>query len=153
MTRQVSVSRDISAPPDAVWAMVSDVTRMGEWSPEAETATWLRGASGPEVGARFKGENRNGKKKWSTTGIVTAADPGRSFAFETKAAGMRIAEWRYTFEPTANGCRVTETWTDQRGSIITTLGKQVSGVADRAAHNEAGMAQTLDRLKAAAEAA
>jgi uncharacterized protein YndB with AHSA1/START domain len=152
MARQVSVSRDIAASPDAVWAMVSDLTRMGEWSPEAEGGKWLGGATGPAVGARFKGDNRNGKKTWNTLAVVTAADPGRTFAFETKAVGLKIAEWRYTIEPTDTGCRVTETWTDQRGAIATTLGKPVSGVADRAAHNEAGMAQTLDRLKAAAEA-
>jgi hypothetical protein len=132
--------------------MVSDLSRMGEWSPEATGGKWLAGATGPTIGAKFKGDNRNGKKRWNTLAVVTAADPGRTFAFETKAVGLKIAEWRYTIEPTAEGCRVTETWTDQRGTIATKLGKPVSGVEDRAAHNEAGMAATLDRLKAAAEA-
>ena len=53
---------------------------------------------------------------------------------------------------TAGGCRVTETWIDERGFIVKTLGKPVSGVGDRAAHNAAGMEQTLDALKAKAEA-
>jgi uncharacterized protein YndB with AHSA1/START domain len=153
MPEQVSVTREIDAPAERVWAMVADVTRMGEWSPENEGAKWLGGATSAAPGARFKGSNRNGKKKWDTVAKVVDAEPGRSFAFSVSAAGLRIAEWRYTFEPTPVGCRVTETWTDQRGRIAASLGKPVSGVADRAAHNRAGMEETLDRLKAAAEAA
>jgi uncharacterized protein YndB with AHSA1/START domain len=151
MPDQVSVTRDISAPADRVWAMVADVTRMGEWSPETEGAKWLGGATSAAPGARFRGTNRNGKKKWDTVAKVVDAEPGRSFAFTVSAAGLRIAEWRYTFDAMPAGCRVTETWTDLRGRIAATLGKPVSGVADRASHNRAGMEETLDRLKAAAE--
>jgi uncharacterized protein YndB with AHSA1/START domain len=151
MTDQVSVTREIAAPAEQVWAMVSDVTRMGEWSPETEGATWLGGATGAAPGAKFRGSNRNGKKHWNTVATVADADPGRSFSFHVTAVGLKVAEWRYTFEPTATGCRVTETWTDERGVVAKTLGGPVSGVADRAAHNRAGIEQTLDRLKAAAE--
>ena len=153
MTDEVSVHRDIAAPPDRVWSMVSDVTRMGEWSPESESATWLGGAKGPHAGAKFRGVNRNGKRKWETEATVVEAEPGRLFAFRVTAAGFKVAEWRYTFEPTDSGCRVTETWIDQRGRIAKALGKPVSGVADRATHNRAGMEKTLDQLKAAAETA
>jgi len=151
MSEQVSVSQDIGAPADTVWRMVSDVTRMGEWSPEAVGAVWLRGDSGPVPGARFRGRNRNGKKKWETVGVVTEAESGRVFAFRVSAAGFRVAEWRYEFEPKPAGCRVTETWTDQRGRVAKVLGKPVSGVVDRAAHNRSTMQQTLTRLAAAAE--
>lgn len=153
MTEQVSVSREIAAPAERLWAMVSDVTRMGEWSPETESGEWLRGATGPKPGATFRGTNRNGKKKWKTVATVVDAEPGRLFSFRIKAGGLKVAEWRYAFEPTANGCRVTETWIDQRGRIVTTMGKPVSGVADRAAHNREGMERTLERLAAAAESA
>jgi uncharacterized protein YndB with AHSA1/START domain len=149
--KQVSVTREVGSPAEQVWAMIADVTRMGEWSPETEGATWLGGATGPRPGAKFRGSNRNGSKKWSTVATVVEADPGRLFSFRVTAAGMKVAEWRYAFEPTAAGCRVTETWTDQRGRIATALGNPVSGVADRASHNRTGMEQTLDRLKAAAE--
>ena len=63
MTEQVSVTREIGAPAGQVWAMVSDLTRMGEWSPENEGGEWLRGAAGAQPGASFRGTNRNGKKK------------------------------------------------------------------------------------------
>lgn len=151
MSEPVSATREIGAPATQVWAMVSDVTRMGEWSPETESATWLRGATGPQPGARFRGTNRHGKKKWSTVATIVDAEPGRLFSFRVSAAGFKVAEWRYAFEQTATGCRVTETWIDQRGRVATALGKPVSGVEDRASHNRAGMEQTLERLKAVAE--
>jgi uncharacterized protein YndB with AHSA1/START domain len=151
MADQVSVTREIAAPADQVWTMVSDLPRMGEWSPENEGATWLRGASGPVAGATFRGTNRNGKKTWSTDGTVVEVEPGRLFSFRTKAAGFKVAEWRYAFETTTTGCRVTETWIDQRGRLAKILGAPVSGVSDRATHNRASMEETLDRLKEAAE--
>jgi len=151
MAEPVSATQEIDAPAEQVWAMVSDVTRMGEWSPETERAKWLGGAAGPHPGARFRGSNRNGKKNWNTVATVVDAEPGRQFSFRVKAAGLNVAEWRYTFEPTAAGCRVTESWIDQRGPVVRVLGKPVSGVGDRAAHNRVGMARTLERLKAVAE--
>lgn len=151
MTDEVSVNREIAAPADQVWAMVSDVTRMGEWSPETEGATWLGGATGPEPGAKFRGTNRNGNKKWKTVSTIVDAEPGRLLSFRVAVAGLKIADWRYAFEPIATGCRVTETWIEQRGRVAKALAKPVTGVGDRATHNRQGMEQTLDRLKAAAE--
>ncbi len=151
VAEQLSVTQEINAPADKVWAMVSDLTRMGEWSPENEGATWLRGATGPKVGATFRGMNRNGKKTWKTAGTIVELEPGRLLAFRTTAAGFKVAEWRYTFEATSSGCRVTETWIDQRGAVARALGTPVSGVADRAAHNRDSMEKTLERLKSAAE--
>ncbi|MEY3619020.1 MAG: hypothetical protein RL726_1718, partial [Actinomycetota bacterium] len=63
----VVVSKEIAASPEVVWEMVSDLTRMGEWSPENKGGEWIKGATGPAVGASFKGRNSNGKKSWSTT--------------------------------------------------------------------------------------
>jgi uncharacterized protein YndB with AHSA1/START domain len=151
MADQVSVTQEIAAPAEQVWAMVSDVTRMGEWSPENEGAKWLRGATGPKPGATFRGTSRNGKKTWNTLGTIVDLEPGRLLSFRITAAGLKVSEWRYAFETTAHGCRVTETWIDQRGRIARALGKPVSGVADRAAHNRVTMEQTLERLKSAAE--
>jgi len=152
MAEPVSVTREIAAPTEQVWAMVTDLTRMGEWSPENEGVEWLVEAKGPEAGATFRGSNRNGKKKWTTMGKVVDLEPTRLFSFRITAAGFKVAEWRYAFEPTDTGCRVTETWIDQRGRIAKALGKPVSGVAERESHNRLGMEQTLERLKAAAEA-
>jgi uncharacterized protein YndB with AHSA1/START domain len=153
MSSQVTVSRDIAAPAKVVWGMISDITRMGEWSPENTGGTWRKGATGPSVGATFSGDNRNGSKRWSTVCTVDACEPGRSFAFTVAAGPFKVARWAYTITPTSSGCSVDETWTDMRGALIKKLGKPFSGVSDRPTHNRAGMEVTLERLAAAAEAA
>ncbi len=152
MRPPVSVSREIAAPADRVWAMVADVTRMPEWSPENEAARWLRDATGPVAGAKFQGTNRHESKRWKSVCTVTECEPGHRFTFSVKAGPLEIAEWSYTFEPTANGCEVTETWTDHRSAFTTMVSKRVTGVHDRPTHNRRTMEQTLARLAAAAEA-
>ncbi len=147
---EITVSRDIAAPAESVWALVTDITRMGEWSPESQGGSWVKGASGAAVGARFKGTNANGKKSWSTDCEVTVCEPGQTFEFVVKAGPMAIATWRYDFTPTETGCHVTETWTDNRGGLAKFLGKFASGVADRESHNRTGMEATLAALDAAA---
>jgi len=152
----VVVSRAVAAPAELVWSMVSDLPRMGEWSPENTGGTWLKGATGPVVGARFKGTNKNGKKSWSTSVTVTVCDAPTAFAFKVSSGGLSVATWSYAIEPTAgaNGCTVTETWHDERGWLVKTLGGPVSGVADRdSEHSRRGMEATLEGLAAAAEAA
>lgn len=52
-----SVARVIGAPAEVVYDLVSDVTRMGDYSPENTGGTWLDGATGPAVGARVTGTN------------------------------------------------------------------------------------------------
>jgi hypothetical protein len=146
----VEVTRESSAPPDRVYELISDVTRMGEWSPETTACVWLGGATGPEVGARFRGRNQIAWRRWSTTCTVTAADPGRRFAFRVTSGPLAVADWAFDIEPTPDGCRVTESFTDQRGWLITTGGRLITGVSDRGEHNRASMGTTLDNLVAAA---
>jgi uncharacterized protein YndB with AHSA1/START domain len=152
MTTSISVSRTISAPPDQVWALIADLPRMGEWSPENTGGTWIRGATGPEVGARFTGTNANGKRRWKTSVKVTTCDPGRAFAFDVTVGLAKVANWAYDLEPADGGCTVTETWTDQRGWLAKALGGPVSGVKERADHNRAGMEATLAALATVAGA-
>jgi uncharacterized protein YndB with AHSA1/START domain len=151
MSDPVAVTVSIDAPADKVWSMIADVTRMGEWSPECTGSVWIDGATSPAVGARFKGTNANGSKSWETTATVVGCEEGSLFAFRIAAVGCKVAEWRYEIEPSATGCTVTETWIDERNALVKLLGKPISGVSDRAAHNRAGMEATLAALKASAE--
>ena len=146
----ISVSREIAAPPERVWALVSDMTRMGEWSPEATGGRWLGGASGPASGARFRGTNRSGWQRWSTTCTVTACEPGRRFAFAVTAGPAKVATWDYEIEPTASGCRVTESWTDDRAPFFAAVSGRLTGVKDRTEHNRTNIARTLEALERAA---
>ena len=147
----VVVSREISASADAVWPLVSDLTRMGEWSPENQGGEWVKGATGAAVGAVFKGTNKNGKKQWSTSVKVNECDAPRKFSFGLMLLGKNWCDWIYEIEPTATECRVTHSWVDHRTPLAGTLGKWASGVADRATHNKANMEVTLANLKKAAE--
>jgi uncharacterized protein YndB with AHSA1/START domain len=151
MAARVQVTKEIAAGPEVIWGLVADLSQMGRWSPENEGVEWLKGATGPVVGATFKGSNRHGTKSWTTHGKVTEATPNRAIAFLVNVGPFKIAEWRSELEATPAGCRVTESTLDQRGAVGKLLGKLATGIDDRDAHNRTTMEQTLERLKAAAE--
>ena len=151
MTDTVSVSRVIRAPADELWALVSDVTRMGEWSPETTAGRWVKGATGPAVGARFSGDNQHGAKSWSSMCEITACEPGRVFEFDAMAGPIRYSRWRYEFESADGATTVTESTEDRRNRLMKWAGRHISGVEDRAPHNRTNMEITLERLAAAAE--
>jgi hypothetical protein len=128
-----------------VYDLVSDVTSMGAYSPENTGAAWIGGATGPAVGARFKGTNRMGSIRWSTKPTVTAADRGRLFSFQVP--GRAKTTWSYRFDPEQGGVRVTESMRQDRPTPLPIrLLQRRAGVTDRAEHLRAGMAVTLDSL-------
>lgn len=149
---RVDVSREIAADAHALYELISDVTNMGRWSPETTGCKWKGGATGPAVGAKFAGTNKDGWRRWSTTCTVTEAEPGKSFAFEVAAGPVKAARWTYTFESIAGGTLVTERWDDLRPDFVKGPSRLLMGVADRAGHNRIGMEKTLAALQAAAEA-
>ncbi|MDC3332346.1 SRPBCC family protein [Ilumatobacter sp.] len=153
MNDNVTVTCEINASAEQVWKMVSDLPRMGEWSPENEGGVWLKGADGPKEGVKFRGANRQGKRRWKTIATIIDVEPGRKLTFRITVMGIPDSEWSYDFEPTDGGCHVTEAWTDHRPGWFKPLTALVSGVSDRETHNRAGMEQTLEALKAAAESA
>ncbi|MFE6686213.1 SRPBCC family protein [Streptomyces sp. NPDC057743] len=140
----------IRATPAEAYAVVSDPTVMVRFAEEAYRARWLGGATGPAVGARFQGWNRNGLRRWATRCRVTDAEPAQRFAYEVTATpfGIPISRWQYDIEPTADGCTVTETnwmrvplWFIPAAILIT-------GVLDRRSANGTHIGSTLERLKA-----
>jgi uncharacterized protein YndB with AHSA1/START domain len=145
----VELTKVIAASPERLYALVSDLPRMAEWSPENDGGKWLKGATGPTVGAKFKGKNSHGKRRWSTLVTVVTAEPGREFAFDVTSAGLKVARWGYRLSPVEGGTEVTEYWTDHRSPVIAKITGAVVGVSDRRSHNLAGMEQTLAGLAAA----
>lgn len=137
--------------PDTLWDLVSDVTRIGSYSPETFEAKWLDGAAGPAVGARFRGHvKRNGRGPvyWTECRVV-ASDPGREFAFEVVVGGRPVNTWRYRLTPNGSGTDVTESF-ELRPSAMNRMYWAVAGRA-RGRTNERGMRQTLERMKATVE--
>jgi uncharacterized protein YndB with AHSA1/START domain len=151
MAKRLEVSRDIAAPPELVYAAISDVTRMGEWSEECQACEWHEGYDGPVVGATFDGRNRHGEHEWTTQAKVIEADPGRSFAFECSMMEFHFSTWGYRIDPTESGSRVTEWSEDLRPESAIEFSRQMSGVDDRAERNRLTMGATLERLAAALE--
>ncbi len=151
MTERIEISRDIAASPEEVYAAISDVTRMGEWSPECHTCAWHDGFDSPVVGAVFDGHNRNGDHEWTSQGKVVEADPGRSFVFECSMFDFHFSTWGYRIEPSGTGSRITEWSEDLRPESVLEMSKEMSGVDDRDARNRETMSGTLERLAAALE--
>lgn len=151
MAEPVVVSRRMAASPERVWALIADVTRMGEWSPETTKCRWIGKVNGPQVGARFVGQNRNGKRRWATPCVVTECSPGRAFSYRVNVGPIQIATWTYGIEPTDGGCVVTESTLNLENKVVAKMGDLLTNVKNRAEHNRANMEVTLARLAAAAE--
>ncbi|MDO8307386.1 MAG: SRPBCC family protein [Actinomycetota bacterium] len=141
----------IERSPADLYAMVSDVTRMGEWSPVTKAGRWDDGATA-EVGAWFFGRNETPDATWETRCQIVAADPGREFAFVTLGT---VARWGYSFEATGAGTTVTESWEFLPGGIDffrerfgDDADRQIDERLERA---RTGIPQTLAELKAVAE--
>jgi hypothetical protein len=147
-----SVTVRFAAPAAAVWDLVSDVTRIGEFSPETFEARWVDGATGPRAGARFRGHvRRNGRGPvYWTTCTVTVSEPGREFAFVVNGPGGAIVNtWRYRLEPREGGTDVTESF-EVPGTLPMRLYWSVAGRA-RLRTNLTGMRVTLEKMKAIVE--
>ena len=151
MTASVSRSVEIAAPAERVFALVSDLPAMGSFSPESTGGRWSGGVRGPAVGAVFRGTNAQGARRWSTRSQVVRCEPGRAFAFDVSSVRLPVATWAYELEPVAGGCRVTETWTDRRGRLVSAAGRLMTGVQDREAFTASSIETTLVRVKATAE--
>ncbi len=101
----IEVSLAVAAPPERVWSLVSDVTRVGEWGGECVAAHWEqdRSVGGPAVGARFRGTQVRGDRTWETSSVVTEAQPGVSFGWAVGDPANAAATWRYELSPDGSG--------------------------------------------------
>ena len=155
----------VAASSDALYAMVSDVTRMREWSPECIACTWDsaphgaaaadgagdRGAAPASPGAWFAGQNKAGDFEWETRCEVVAADSGREFAFVVGGAVDGWVRWGYRFVPVDGGTEVEESWRVQKLSPFMVDRTEDELLAIRAGRL-VGIETTLANLKRVAEA-
>lgn len=145
-----SATTTISAPISDVYAAVTDVTRMGEWSPECVACRWVGGATGPAVGAKFEGDNVAALgpvtlKRWTTTSEVVEAQPNSSFEFLAEG----YSTWRYEFAERDGATIVTESFSHPP---YVGWQKWVYGrLANRQKAMTKGMHATLDRIKQSVE--
>jgi hypothetical protein len=142
----------IEAAPEDIYDLLSDITRMGDWSPECYRCEWIDGSRAAEPGARFRGYNRSGWIRWSNVSEITTAERGRELAWIMGGNEKRYSLWRYTFEPLARGTLVTESFQSLRHTLLGRLGAlPLGGERRREGMLIAGMEATLTRVKSAAE--
>jgi uncharacterized protein YndB with AHSA1/START domain len=143
-----SRSIEISASAESVYDLLSDVTRTGEWSPECHTCTWLDAPG--QVGSKFKGRNRNGFLRWTTTATVEAAERPKAFQFATYLGKRPVTRWRY--ELSGDGpVTLTESFESLRTPAAVALVERIF-MRNRQEQLEAGIQSTVERIKAIAEA-
>jgi hypothetical protein len=151
-------STHIGVSPEELYALVSDVTRMGDWSPECVSASWANGATGPVVGAQFHGTNRRSDNEWTTPNTILVADEGREFSWVVGTPDFQVTRWRFVFAPDEAGTTVTESFELGDEEVGFTSAVLAAPESERAALVEArrcqlieDMQQTLARLKEYAE--
>ena len=96
----------VAATPGEVYAVVSDVTRTGEWSPVCQDCWWDEG-DGPWVGAFFTGRNVTEDRTWETRCQVIAAAEGSEFGWSVTDGNVH---WTYSMAPVDGGTKLTESW-------------------------------------------
>jgi len=142
----------ISRSPEDLYDLVSDITRMGRWSPVCKECWWDEGA-GPEVGSWFTGRNVLPDRTWETRSEIVAADRGREFAFAVNGTWTR---WGYVFAPVDGGTQLTESWEFLPGGLAMfeeRFGTDAEAqVADRLELARTGIPATLAAIKRDAEA-
>ena len=150
-TPRFSSSVVVARPAEDLYAMVADVTRMGEWSPVCTGGSWDEGAR-QGVGDWFTGRNEQAGRTWETHCQVVAAEAGREFAF---CVGGDRVRWGYQFRPVEGGTEVTEAWEFLPGGLAffeDRFGDDAPAqIADRTEAARTGIPATLAALKAAAE--
>jgi uncharacterized protein YndB with AHSA1/START domain len=150
--RELRAEATIAAPPDRVWALLTDFARMPEWSPELVRMVALR-PGGLRVGQWYLGINRRKAVVWPTRSVVSQLEPGRVVAWDTTSSGAR---WIWELAPEGGGTRVVHrrpvpkrvTWMSK---VFAPLA--LGGSESHADELEAGMAETVSRLKSAVEPA
>ena len=139
---------DIDAPVAKVWMLVSDLSRMPQWSPQCRLMKTL----GPlRPGTRTINLNRRSRLFWLTTCTVTEVIPEKKLAFKVNINGTI---WSYELEPNETGTRLVETRHAENGVTAfsnMSINALMGGVPSFERELVDGMDATLSRIKAAAE--
>lgn len=144
----------VNATPAQAYHLITDPPAMAILAEEIIAAHWLEGAAHAAVGARFRGINRNGRRRWITICRVTDAIPDRRFAYDVSTPfGVPISRWQYDVEPAPDGqgCVITETNWLRIPLWFIPFAILITGVSNRAGSNNSHIAITLSRLKARLE--
>ncbi|BBX52408.1 MULTISPECIES: SRPBCC family protein [Mycolicibacterium] len=147
-----AVTVTMTASAEQIWEVITDIRNIGRYSPETFEAEWLDGATGPTLGAKFRGHvrrNEIGPVYW-TTCRVTACEPGREFGFEVLVGDRAVNNWHYRLTPAQGRTDVTESFQLNASPLMSLY--SVFGGQLRRRRNLRDMRKTLERIKAVVEA-
>jgi hypothetical protein len=160
----ISESVVVAAAVDQAWALIAEVTRMGEFSPECVAVRWTRGST-PSVGNTFEGTNlavvHSGgqalEAEWTRPCTITRSESERVFAYTVgdRFDGTPASEWEFELSRAQDGgCRIVQTFRHRPDGLS---GIRVQADADppraeaivaaRTGDLAAGMRETLARIK------
>lgn len=144
---RISASTVVSASPDEVYAIVSDITRIPEWSPECIDCTWLDDK-------HFRGRNRRRFGRWQTVARVDANTPGSEFSFTVQFRKADFTRWSYRMQSHPDGCLLTEEFTmcAELPFAVVAYERLALGVKDRATDLQGNLDQCVRTIKAIVEA-
>lgn len=149
----------IAAPPERVWAIISDITLMAELSPEVQRVEWVEGGDPPAVGHVFHGHNAHPRVgEWTTPNRIATCEPGRRFGWDTGYPDSPAASWRFELTPRDGGtdlrqwARLGPGWSNLVAIIEKMPDREEDIVARRLADFQAGIDSNLAAIKARAEA-
>jgi hypothetical protein len=153
LPKTCSTEVHVAALPEAVYAVVADVTRTGEWSHEAVEVDWVDGATHAVPGARFRGRNRQGRSRWTRRCEVVTAEAPATFAFRTvpSAVYRDSSLWTFTIEPDGRGSRLRQTYEVLKLSPL--LDRLFYVIVPAHRDRSAALRADLERLARLAEAA
>ena len=149
--KQSRVEVVVDATVRQVWEVISDVTRIGEWSHECHAARWLDDADGPSPGVRFRGRNRAGWARWGRTCEIVTVDPPSQFVWRTVPTRLfpDSTQWRVRLEPTSDGqTLIRQSFTVLRAPWL--LDRLYAQLIPAHQNRDARLAQDLARAGAAA---
>jgi len=145
------LSREIGASPEMVWAVVSDITRMGEWSTETYLCEWDDGQQ-PGLGATFTGYNRHGDVEWSNQATIVEWSPNEKLTWDVRLTGPLaerfgtdpVTRWGFNIESRNGGVSLVQITEDMRGEDLKAMGRRaLPDIADRVKRNYETMEATL----------
>lgn len=139
----------VDADLDAVWDVVRDVTRVGEWSHECVSVAWLDGATAATPGARFRGRNQQGVFRWGRVCEIVTAKP-YELVWRTVSTAIfpDSTEWTIRLQRTASGTEIEQSFRVVRGPKLLALAYGLLLPAHR--ERTAALVEDLRRLGALA---